>query len=49
MLKGYKSPTGNTVRVALDLAALMIISAVSENTSRVSLVDNLWLMAYGAT
>jgi hypothetical protein len=38
MLKGYQSPNRNTVNVAVDLAALMIISAVSECSSRISLM-----------
>ncbi len=37
MLEGYKSPTGSSVKVAIDVAALIIISAVSETTSRNSL------------
>ncbi len=37
MLERYKSPTGSSVRVAIDVAALIIISAVSESTSRNSL------------
>ncbi len=36
--EGYESPTGNTVRASLELAALMVIAAVSENTTRVSLM-----------
>ncbi len=36
--EGYESPTGSTVRASLELAALMVISAVSENTTRVSLM-----------
>ncbi len=40
MLKGegYESPTGSTVRASLELAALMVIAAVSENTTRISLM-----------
>ena len=34
MLKGYESPNGNTVSVAVDLAALIIMSAVSESSIR---------------
>ena len=37
MLKGYESPNGNTVSVAVDLAALVIMSAVSETSIRNSL------------
>jgi hypothetical protein len=37
LLKGYESPTGNTVRASVELAALMVIAAVSENAARVSL------------
>jgi hypothetical protein len=36
--EGYESPTGSTVRASLELAALMVIAAVSENTTRVSLM-----------
>ena len=31
LFKGYESPTGNTVRASMELAALMVIAAVSEN------------------
>ncbi len=34
MLKGYESPNGNTVSVAVDLAALVIMSGVSETSIR---------------
>jgi hypothetical protein len=34
MLKGYESPNGSTVNVAVDLAALIIMSAVSETSIR---------------
>ena len=37
MIKGYESPTGSTVRASVELAALMVIAAVSENATRVSL------------
>ena len=37
MLKGYESPNGNTVSVAVDLAALILMSAVSETSIRNSL------------
>ena len=37
MLKGYESPNGNTVSVEVDLAALIILSAVSESSIRNSL------------
>jgi hypothetical protein len=37
MLKGYESPNGNTVSVAVDLAALIIMSAVSETSIRNSI------------
>jgi hypothetical protein len=37
MLKGYESPNGTTVKVAVDLAALIIMSAVSETSIRNSL------------
>ena len=32
LLSGYESPNGSTVNVAIDLAALIIMSAVSEST-----------------
>ncbi len=38
MLEGYKNPTDATVKLAIDLAALIIISAMSESTSRNSLM-----------
>ena len=37
LLSGYQSPNGSTVNVAVDLAALIIMSAVSETTVRNSL------------
>ena len=37
MLEGYKSPTGSSVKGAIDVAALIIISVMSESTSRNSL------------
>ena len=36
--EGYESPSGSTVRASLELAALMVIAAVSENTAKVSLM-----------
>ena len=36
--EGYESPTVSTVRASLELAALMVIAAVSENTARASLI-----------
>ena len=37
LLSGYESPNGSTVNVAIDLAALIIMSAVSESTIKNSL------------
>ncbi len=37
MLDGYESPTSRTVQVDVDLATLMIISAVAENTNRINI------------
>jgi hypothetical protein len=37
MLNGYESPTSRTVQVDVGLATLMIISAVAENTNRISI------------
>ncbi len=37
LLSGYESPNGSSVNVAIDLAALIIMSAVSETTIRNSL------------
>ena len=37
MLDGYESPTSRTVQVDVGLATLMIISAVGENTNRISI------------
>jgi hypothetical protein len=38
MLGGYESPTSGTIQVDPGLAALMIISAVAENTNRMNVV-----------
>jgi hypothetical protein len=37
LLSGYESPNGSTVNVSMDLAALIIMSAVSESTIKNSL------------
>jgi hypothetical protein len=38
MLKGYESPKGGTVQVAIELATLMIVSVAAESTNRVKIM-----------